>query len=862
VWTKRNEHQAEAGVVVEIAGSKPGKKRSAAAPAAPAGRARRSAGAAKKRSKARKVLEKPEIIGWKTSDEDEVRLRQWRGRAEIASIEALEPQFGPFGAFRARSTTGGAYEVEIRDLAGRTNSCGCIDHRVNGLGTCKHIEGVLAALRKKLGARAFKAAAAEGSPRAEIFLARAGDPAPALGGRAPSAQARAFLAPFLGADGALAPDPDALARLVEAAPGAPADVRISRHLGPWIERARRLASRETARKAFLAAARAGGGGFDVVKLPLLPYQREGAAHLAFHERALLADEMGLGKTVQSIAACEILAREKGIARVLVVSPTSVKAEWEEQIARFTDRTTRFVAGLYPERMKLYQDKAPAFFTLVNYEQVVRDADAINRFLKPDVVILDEAQRIKNWQTKTARRVKSLVAPYAFVLTGTPLENRIDETYSIVQYLDPEIFGSLFRFNRDFYELDERGRPAGYKNLDSMHRRLAGVMLRRRKRDVEDELPGRTETTFFVPMAAEQAQRYGDYEYLARRLASIAQRRPLTKEEFDRLQQYLACMRMICDTPAILDPECRVCPKLEELEGVLGELFEDPTRKIIVFSEWVKMLELARELAGEMGVDCAWHTGGVPQLKRRAEIARFREDPACRLFLTSDAGATGLNLQMASAVINLDLPWNPAKLEQRIARAWRKGQKNAVTVVNFVTENSIEHSILHLLAHKRTLADGVLDGTADFSAIALPSGRAATIERMQAILGKGEPIRIRTLPPEEALVEDMKTRHGAQLAYAELRAERLFLVLDAEPARIAAEQARLAAATPAVEILDLAAWRTLKRLAEAGLIGFTETRSRILHQAEASGGDGADGQVAAKPAPSPRTPDRRPEARAA
>ena len=155
---------------------------------------------------------------------------------------------------------------------------------------------------------------------------------------------------------------------------------------------------------------------------------------------------------------------------------------------------------------------------------MRDADAINRFLRPDVVILDEAQRIKNWQTKTARQVKSLASPYACVLTGTPLENRIDETYSIVQYLDPEIFGPLFRFNRDFYELDDRGRPAAYNNLDAMHRRLDGVMLRRRKRDVEDELPGRTDTTFFVPMVQEQAERYGDYEYRARRLASIAERR--------------------------------------------------------------------------------------------------------------------------------------------------------------------------------------------------------------------------------------------------------------------------------------------------------------------------------------------------
>ncbi len=792
----------------------------------------------KRKSRARKVLEKPQLLGWNTSDADEIQIRQWRGRAEIAAVEALEPQFGPYGTFRVRSETGGLYEVEIRDLSARTNSCGCIDHRVNGLGTCKHIEGVLLALKKKMGARAFAAAAFKGSPRAEVFLRRAGEPSPMLAGPALSGDVRAFVKPFLGKNGMLASDPEAITRLLEVAPGAPDGLRISRHFAPSIERERRLNAREKARAKFLAAVEAGQADFDVVKLPLLPYQREGAAHLAFHERALLADEMGLGKTVQAIAACEILARQKGIRRVLVVSPTSVKAEWEEQIARFTDRDVRFVAGLYQDRLKLYQ--APAFFTLVNYEQVVRDADDINRLLKPDVVILDEAQRIKNWQTKTARRVKSLVAPYAFVLTGTPLENRIDETYSIVQYLDPEIFGPLFRFNRDFYSLDERGRPAGYKNLDVLHRRLSSVMLRRRKRDVEKELPGRTEKTFFVPMVEEQARRYGDYEYLAQRLAAVAQRRPLTKEEFDRMQQYLACMRMICDTPAILDPECRVCPKLEELEGVLSELLEDPSRKIVIFSEWVKMLELVRELADEMGADYAWHTGSVPQLKRRAEIARFRENPACRLFLTSDAGATGLNLQMANAVINLDLPWNPAKLEQRIARAWRKGQKSVVTVVNFVTENSIEHSILHLLSHKRALADGVLDGAEDFSKIVIPSGRAALIERMQAALDGSKRVQIKALPPEEALVEDVRTRHGARLLHAEFRAERLILVLDAEPSLVAAEQARLASSTLQTEVLDRAAWQTLQRLTAAGLIGFTETRVRILHRSESNVTDSTGG----------------------
>jgi hypothetical protein len=200
--------------------------------------------------------------------------------------------------------------------------------------------------------------------------------------------------------------------------------------------------------------------------------------------------------------------------------------------------------------------------------------------------------------------------------------------------------------------------------------------------------------------------------------------------------------------------------------------------------------------------------------------------------------------VANAVINLDLPWNPAKLEQRIARAWRKGQKHAVTIVNFVTENSIEHSILHLLSHKKTLADGVLDGADDFSKITMPSGRAALIERMQAMLGGGEPIRIKTLPPEEALVEEIKTRHGARLLHAELRSERLILVLDAEPLLIAAEQTRLASSTPRTEVLDRAAWQTLQRLAAAGLVGFTETRARILHQRTANKPGGGEEEMAA------------------
>ena len=344
-------------------------------------------------------------------------------------------------------------------------------------------------------------------------------------------------------------------------------------------------------------------------------------------------------------------------------------------------------------------------------------------------------------------------------------------------------------------------------------------------------------TYFVPMAEEQALRYADYSKQAASLLAQAKRRPLTPKEFERLQMLLACMRMICDTPAILDPTCRVSPKLEELEGILSDLLEEPERKIIVFSEWERMLEMVRELAAELGVEAAWHTGSVPQQRRRAEIVRFKQDPACRLFLSTDSGSVGLNLQVASAVVNVDLPWNPAKLEQRIARAWRKNQTRSVTVVNLVCEDSIEHQILHLLGHKQALADGVLDGQGDLGALKMPSGRAAMIERMEAMMQTQASVAPRILSPEEAVAEELRRRHGERALLIEARTGGdgrvgLLVVLDLDGEALAAEAKRHEARRevgPAVEVIDRPAWLAMRRLAASGMITLAEGSSRVLHQ---------------------------------
>ncbi len=784
--------------------------------------------------------------GWSTSDVDEIERRRSRGVNETIRIEPQTPNDGFFGCYRNRSVSGRDYHVEIRSLSEPVNSCNCPDHRINGLGTCKHIEATLLGLQHRRK-RAYREAAAAGSPYIEIFLDRRDNRVRIRWPLTNKGRSRAnhILSPFFPIDNILSGDPldrlPAMRRAINAAHGTVRRrIRISGELNAWLENLDRRAQRRRARQHFEAEVAAGKASLDLVKLPLYPYQQEGMLHLAFTDRALLADEMGLGKTVQAIAACEMLRRTRGIRRVLVISPASLKGEWEEQIAGFTDLSSRIIEG--PRARRLRQYREPAFFNLASYEQIRMDVDEINATLAPDVIILDEAQRIKNWRTKTATSVKRLDSPCAFVLTGTPVENRIDEIYSIIQFLEPAIFGPLFRFNRDFYQLDDKGRATGYKNLDQLHQRLQPVMLRRRKQDVEGQLPGRTINTYFVAMHKEQTLRYQEYESKVARLAAMARKRSLKKEEMERLQQYLACMRMLCDSPYILDRDCRVSPKLKELGNILEEIMADGDHKIIIFSEWERMLQLVREQAEASGLDYALHTGKIPQAKRRDEIRRFRNDAECRLFLSTDSGSVGLNLQVADVVINLDMPWNPARLEQRIARAWRKHQKRPVQIINLVSEHSIEHRMLSLLEQKRALAEGVVDGKGE-SEMSLPSGRAAFLQRVDALVNA--PIKVRAtspVDPFDRLSGDILSRWRNQLDLMELHGtgdrRTLLIVVDRLDAALQDDltrqlQERFPDQPPRLKLLDRDTFANIQALIEAGVLSANQDNARILYSAEAT-----------------------------
>ncbi len=291
----------------------------------------------------------------------------------------------------------------------------------------------------------------------------------------------------------------------------------------------------------------------LLKTDLFPYQREGVYFAVRAGRSLIADEMGLGKTIQALAVAEMLKKEFRISRVLIVCPTSLKYQWKSEIEKFTDSTAHVVEGGPLARPAQYLD-AEHFYKIVSYHTVGNDLEAINDS-EPDLVILDEAQRIKNWQTKTSQSVKKVQSDYALVLTGTPLENKLEELYSIIQFINPFLLGSLFSFLQRYQVTDDAGKVTGYQHLNEIGKILQDVMLRRTKKKVMKQLPTRQDKNLFVPMTEQQRTVHDEYREMVAKLV-LKWRRLGFLPEKDRkgLMIGLNMMRMACNSTYVIEPE--------------------------------------------------------------------------------------------------------------------------------------------------------------------------------------------------------------------------------------------------------------------------------------------------------------------
>ncbi|HRY45870.1 MAG TPA: DEAD/DEAH box helicase [Thermoanaerobaculia bacterium] len=601
------------------------------------------------------------------------------------------------------------WRVAIRGEEPGVSFCSCPDFATNLLGTCKHVEFVLAALRRRRGAArllregfrpAWSSVSLVHGSRRRLRL-RLADGAPR--------GLRKVAVSLVDPDGFIRDEAyGRLEALERAARRAGHELRVYDDAAQF---ARTVLEGEERRRRLDMAFPAGAASpaFDgLLKTPLPGYQREGALFACRAGRAILADEMGLGKTVQAIAAAEIAARWLGVERVLVVCPASLKHQWQDEVERFSTRPVAVVGGGRKAREAAWS--APGFLKVTGYDAIHRDLDAIARWA-PQLVVLDEAQRIKNWATRVAVAVKRIESPLALVLTGTPLENRLEELISIVQFVDQHRLGPTWRVLHDHQVVDEGStRVVGYRDLDRLGESLAPVLLRRRKSEVLAQLPERSVKRLFLPLTEAQRELHEENaEAVAKLVAKWRRHRFLSDADQKRLRIALQAMRMACDDAYLLDGKTRSGRKAAEVDALLGDLLASEGTKVVVFSQWVRMHELLIERLEAAGRGFAFLHGGVPSGDRGALVRRFRTDPHCRVFLSTDAGGTGLNLQAASAVVNVDLPWNPAVLEQRIGRVHRLGQSRPVQVFDLVAEDSIEQRMLGLLGFKRALFAGVLDG---------------------------------------------------------------------------------------------------------------------------------------------------------
>ncbi len=675
-------------------------------------------------------------------------LRRQFGREQAFVLENVgaEPFFSEFRVANPQSKS--SYRVAVRGLRPGDNFCSCPDYTTNELGTCKHIEFVLARLEKKRGA---KAAFARGWQPAfsEIYLrneeARAVHFRP--GSECPPAVLKAAGLIFDAAQGGRLPEErfGELDRFLAAVAKSGHELRAYDDALDFVAGRRDAARRAAALDRLFPRGAADKKLAQILKAPLYPYQAEGALFAVRAGRALIGDEMGLGKTIQAIAATEILARHFGVSRVLVVCPTSLKYQWQSEIGRFSGRAARVMAGGRAQRQKDFA--AEDFCKITNYEKLKPDLDLIATWA-PELVIVDEAQRIKNWNTIAARALKRIDSPYALVLTGTPLENKLEELISIVQFVDQHRLGPTWKLLHEHQVRDEFGRVTGYTGLDKIGETLAPIMIRRRKSEVLLQLPSRTDQNLLVPMTEMQMVHHKENADI---VAQIVQRWRRTKFLSDRDQRRLTCalqnMRMSCNSTYLLDQETDHGVKADELAALLDGLFVQSEAKAVVFSQWTRTQDIVIRRLEARGIGYVSFHGGVPSDKRPALVERFRDDPDCRVFLSTDAGAAGLNLQHASTLVNMDLPWNPALLEQRIGRIHRMGQKRPVQIVNFVAKGTIEEGMLSVLAFKRSLSAGILDGGS--GEISLGGSRLSRfmreVENVTGRMGEGEAMA----PAEEA-----------------------------------------------------------------------------------------------------------------
>ena len=658
-----------------------------------------------------------------TLEEWQVALRQQQAEKEFFSISQVDEEYCP-GEYRVgNAMTRNEYKVVYRGKNSMWNYCSCMDFKTSQLGTCKHLEAVklwVGKKRKKI----------HGEPPAysSVYIDYKGQRSVKIRfGETCNDILRRLAKDYFDEHGVLREDAYGKFDIfLHAAKAIDEDFRCYGDALDFI-----IAKREKSRRLQLVESKYSDDTLDaMLTVRLYPYQKEGIRFAVKAGKAIIADEMGLGKTIQAIAAAEIYLREGMADSVLVVCPTSLKYQWKKEIEKFTggDKTeivdehggqtmtvpkVIVIEGASFKRKRLYTSSAP--YKIVSYNTACNDIREMGR-LSAGVLIMDEIQRLKNWDTQISRAARKIDSDYAVLLSGTPLENKLEELYANMELVDQFCLGPYYKFKEEHILLDqETGKVIGYKNLNAIGEQIREQLLRRTKKGVRLQLPKRSDQYLLVPMTSAQAEYHAECKWeLTKILNKYKKFHYMSEQDRRRLMLLLSQMRMVADSTFILEQnlKTRQDVKIAEVMNLLDNVFANGDEKVVIFSEWERMARLVAIELEKRGIRFEYLNGSISAKQRGQLVEYFTTLPESRVFISTDAGSTGLNLQVASILINLDLPWNPAVLEQRIARIYRLGQEKPVQILNLVSKDSIEEGMIAKLRFKTSMFEGVLDGGED------------------------------------------------------------------------------------------------------------------------------------------------------
>lgn len=448
---------------------------------------------------------------------------------------------------------------------------------------------------------------------------------------------------------------------------------------------------------------------EEIKAELRPYQKDGyrwacaLSQLGFG--GILADDMGLGKTLQMIT---YLCQEKEGTH-LVVCPASLVYNWQAEFEKFAPGVkVGIVAGTVPEREKVIEEYQSFDVLITSYDLLKRDIELYQNKCF-DCEIIDEAQYIKNPSTQAAKAVKSIESRNRFALTGTPVENRLSELWSIFEYLMPGYLYKYKTFKEQFEEQIVRGSEKEEKNaLERLHKMIAPFLMRRLKRDVLTELPNKVEEVVYAKFEPKQERIYKAME--AQIVGSL---KKSSKKQFqDNKLQILAQLtrlRQICCDPSLLyedykDGSAKLDVCMEYVQNAM-----EGGHRILLFSQFTTMLDVIEDKLKKQGIRTLKLTGSTSKAKRRELVERFQDNRADVFLISLKAGGTGLNLTAADIVIHYDPWWNVAAQNQATDRTHRIGQEHKVTVIKLIAKHTIEERILKLQEKKKDLADKIISG---------------------------------------------------------------------------------------------------------------------------------------------------------